>query len=114
MQVTLQHGYPDLIGKRSVFCGSGPGPTSYVNTGTAKTSGDLVTVAAYEYYIDSIISGGAFSLSGNYYYIAMPSATTPRRTWNLRYFVSSTAAEVANGTNLSAETFLVSGLGGTY
>jgi hypothetical protein len=114
MQVTLQHGYPDLVGKRSMFCGSGSGPASYVNTGTGKTSGDPITVAAYQYYIDSIMSGGQVSLSGTYFYVAQPSSTSPRRTWVLRYFVASTAAEVANGTNLSAESFIVSGLGGTY
>ncbi len=114
MFVTLQHGYPDLIGKRSAFCGSGPGPASYVNTGTAKTSGDPVSIQAYQYYIDSITSGGTASVSGTYFYIVQPSGPAARRTWVLRYFVASTAAEVANGVNLSAETFIVSGLGGTY
>jgi len=114
MLLTLLKGYPDRIGKRFAFSGSGLGPASYVNTGTATTSGDPVAIPAFQNYIDSILSGGSLSVSGNYYQRPQSSGAGPRATWVLRYFVTSTNAEVANNVNLSAETFIVSGFGGVY
>jgi hypothetical protein len=114
MQFTLQHGYPDYVGRRFLFCGSGKGPASYVNTGTQSTSGDPLALPRFDNYIDAITTGGNQSVSGTYYYHAQSSGPGPRATWVLRYFVTSTNAEVANGVNLSAETFVVGGFGGDY
>jgi hypothetical protein len=39
MQLTLLHGYPDLIGKRFAFVGYGTGPASY-----SRTTGDAIAL----------------------------------------------------------------------
>jgi hypothetical protein len=108
MQVTLFHGYPDKIGRRSAWCGTGTGPTSYTG-GSAPT--DQVLVGPYQFYIDAITEI-SISVSGNYYAIAQPSLAGVRAVWYLRYFTASTGAEVSNSTNLSAEKFIISGFGG--
>ena len=113
MQITFLHGYPDYIGKRFAWCGYGNGPASYVNTGAAATSGDPISFPRYDNYIDSVESD-AVSVSGNYYYLAQPSLAGPRAVWKLRYFTVGTSTEVTNATNLSAELFMLSGLGGVY
>jgi hypothetical protein len=110
MQITPFHGYPDRVGKRANFCGTGNGPTSYTG-GTSPT--DKITVGVYQFYIDSI-EGSSISVSGNYYALAQPSAGGVRANWFMRYYTASTGAEVGNNTNLSAEVFIVSGTGGFY
>ena len=109
MQVTLLHGYPDLVGKRALFCGYGNGPASY-----SQTTGDPVTVPQYQFYIDMITSGGVQTVSGTYYAQPRPKAGGVRQTWAMHWFVTSTNAEVANAVNLSAEVLQVAGMGGTY
>lgn len=107
MQLTMLHGYPDLIGRRSAFCGFGNGPKSYV------TGGDPVTTGQFGYYIDAI-EGNGYSVSGTYYTIPIPSAVGPRATWKLKWIVTATNVEVAAAVDLSAEKIQVSGLGGLY
>jgi len=53
-------------------------------------------------------------VSGNYYYVAIPSIANSRATWKLLYYSVGTTTQVSNGVNLSAEQFLISGLGGVY
>ena len=108
MIIRLYKGYPDRVGRRLVFAGSGIGPASY-----SQATGDVIQPFAFQNYIDSIDSG-IQSVSGTFVAYARPSAAGPRQTWSLHYFVVSTGAEVANAVNLSAETFVVSGFGGTY
>ena len=108
MQITLFHGYPDRIGKRAAWVGSGTGPTSY--TGGASPT-DTITGFPYQFRIDSVTEV-SISVSGTYYAIAQPSVAGVRATWALRYFTASTGAEVSNSTNLSAESFILSGFGG--
>lgn len=108
MQLNLLHGYPDLVGKRSIFCGNGSGPTSYV------TGGDPITVPQFQYYIDAILGGATLSTSGTYYVLAKSSGIGSRQTWKLVWTVTATDAEVSAGTNLSAETVQIGGFGGTY
>jgi hypothetical protein len=107
MQIQLFHGYPDLIGRRSCFAGSGIGPKAYV------TGGDPVTTGQFGYYIDSL-EGNGYSVTGTYYTIPIPSAAAVRATWKLKWIVTATNVEVANGVDLSAEKIIVSGLGGVY
>lgn len=109
MNITLLKGYPDRIGRRLAFCGFGTGPVSYTS---GSAGGDPIAIPGYEYYADAIF--GSVSVSGTYKAEAMPSAGGPRANWKLRYSVVATGAEVANATNLSAETFQIAGLGGTY
>jgi hypothetical protein len=78
--------YPDFAGRRGLFVGSGTGPVSYV-AGT----GDLVTLALTNYYIDVLI-GGVISLSKNYVVYADPTGTGARQQWYLRWFAASTSA----------------------
>ena len=114
MQLTCLHGYPDKIGRRFAFSAYGNGPKSYTNTGTNATSGDIVSPAGlgFNRYIDCLI--GDLSVSGTYYVHAQSAGVGARQTWRLRWFVTSTNAEVANGVDLSAEQVQVSGFGGDY
>jgi hypothetical protein len=108
MNVTLFHGYPDRVGKRSIWVGSGNGPASYVG-GSAPT--DQIIINQFQFYIDAITEISV-SVSGTYYAIAQPSVAGVRANWFLRYYTASTGAEVSNATNLSAEKFIISGFGG--
>lgn len=107
MQLTLLHGYPDLIGKRYAFVGYGTGPASY-----SRTTGDAIALPSFQNYIDAI--NGATSVSGTYEVRAVPSIVGPRATWALHWYVIATGAEVANAVDLSAEKVQLSGFGGTY
>jgi hypothetical protein len=107
MVLILNHGYPDLVGKRSAFCGYGNGPKSYV------TGGDPVQTNQFQYYIDSV-EGQSLTVDGLYYGLPIPSTVGPRATWKMKWIVASTNVEVANGVNLSASQMVVSGMGGTY
>ncbi len=107
MNLRLLPGYPDKIGKRFAFAGSGVGPTSY-----SQTTKDTVTIPAFQNYID--VLHGAVSVSGTFLVRAVPSGAGPRATWKLTWVVISTGNEVANAVNLSAETVVLGGFGGTY
>ena len=121
MQVTLLHGYPDYIGKRQAWVGTGNGPASYTG-GNSPT--DTLVIDRYQFYVDAITEI-SISASGTYYAMAQPSVIpiatasqgslpNPRATWSIRYFTTTNGAEVNNGTNLSAEKFTVSGFGGQF
>lgn len=110
MNLTLLKGYPDRVGKRFTWCGFGTGPTSYTG---GITGGDAIVLPVFQGYIDSV-EGCGFSVSGNYFCRAQPSAGGARAKWVLRYFTGPNSTEVTNSTNLSAETFQLSGLGGFY
>lgn len=107
MQLNIQQGYPDYIGRRLAFCGSGVGPTSY-----SQSTGDVLQPFAFQTYYDSVFIGE--SVSGTYYARARPSNAGPRQTWAIHWYVVATNAEVANAVNLSAETLVVSGFAGRY
>jgi hypothetical protein len=89
--------YPEFVGRRALFVGSGTGPTLYNST-----TGDVVTLAVPNYYIDAI-PGGVQTVSGTYWVQPRPSGTGARQTWALHWFVTSTGAE-AGAINLSAES----------
>lgn len=107
MNLTLYKGYPDRIGRRLAFAGFGTGPVSY-----SQTTRDPISIPAFQNYID--VLHGAVSVSGTYTVQAIPSGSGPRATWKLRWIVFATGVEVANGFNLSGETVVLGGLGGTY
>lgn len=108
MQLTLLHGYPDRVGRRAIFVGFGHGPTSYVG-GNSPT--DLVIVPVFQFYIDAIPP--AVSSDGFYEVRFQPAGYGPRIAWHARYF-SQGSGEAANGTDLSASIFQISGYGGFY
>ncbi len=106
MALTLLHGYPDRIGKRFAWCGNYVGPKPYV------TGGDPVALTPFQNYIDSM--HGSLSVSGTYFIRPIPSGAGPRATWKAKWIVVSSGNEVSNGTDLSAETIILDGLGGVY
>lgn len=105
MTITPYHGYPDRIGKRFAFAGSGIGPASY-----SQTTLDPVTLSGFQTQID--VLHRARTVSGLYDVVPIPSVGALRATWKLRWYVVSTGAEVANAVNLSGETVVMAGLGG--
>ena len=101
--------YPDFVGKRAIFVGTGPGP---VNPTNVAATADVVTLALPNYYIDGILEGA--STDGTTYMCAFPYLSTgPRATWKAFYFTYGTAAAI-NGTDLSSKTFVVSAFVGQY
>lgn len=95
MQLTLLHGYPDLIGKRSAWCGYGNGPKSYV-----PLTGDPLVVPQFQYYIDNV-NGSVMSVSGNYQIIAKPSGVGPRQTWAAIWRYSGAQGEGVNSVAIA-------------
>ena len=107
MNLTLLKGYPDNIGRRKAFVGSGAGPTSY-----SQTTKDVLNMPLFGNYFDVVT--GAATVSGTYIVRPIPSAASARATWKLTWVVVATGAEVANGIDLSAERVLLSGFMGQY
>ena len=106
--IALFKGYPDYIGKRLAFAGSYTGPKSYV------TGGDPIQLPGFQNYIDSI-DGARASVSGTYVVTPIPSVAGPRATWKLKWSTyAAPQTEVAAATDLSGESFIISGLGGVY
>lgn len=108
MQLTLLKGYPDLIGRRQAFCGTGTGPAIY-----NATTGDPVIVPGYERYIDIVLEVPQ-DPTGTYYAVARPSLAGARATWSLFYYNASNSTAVGNATNLSAVSFVIAGFMGEY
>lgn len=111
MQLTLLHGYPDSVGKRQIVCGTGKGPTSYVQV-TATAGGDPITNPSFQNYLDILFP--AMTVSGTYIVYPMPVAVGARATWRLKWVTASTGAEVGAATNLSAESVQLGGFAGVY
>ena|SRR5215469_3940803 len=121
MRLTLLKGYPDFVGKRANFVGYGNGPASYtqytpgtLGTNTPGTGGDPVALPLPNYYIDAIDNTAQNTVSGNYYAKAHASGIGARQTWTLRWYVTSSNAEVGAGVNLSVEQIQISGKCGQY
>jgi hypothetical protein len=110
MIVNLQEGlYPDFVGRRMIFAGSGGSlPSLY-----SRTTGDPVTLSNPRLYIDLAFSGMQ-TTDGTYYLQARPAGTGARSAWSYHWFVTATGAEVANGVSLSAESVVVGGFCGQF
>ncbi len=109
MTLTYLPGYPDRIGKRFAFVGTGNGPAAYV------TGGDTVTLPSFQNYIDAILSSSIATVSGTYTVRAIPSVGGKRATWKLKWYTTAAPqTEVSANTNLSAEVLVVAGFGGMY
>ncbi len=106
MILTLNPGYPDRIGKRFAWVGSGLGPTSYNST-----TKDPLVLPGFQNYIDAAFTG--VTVSGTYRVVPKPSAIGPRPTWVLVWYTQA-GVEVTNAVNLSAEKVIIGGFGGTY
>jgi hypothetical protein len=105
--------YPNWIGNRQVFVGTGNGPTSYNST-----TGDILSVSFVPFNIDAPANGVVPTLSGNYIVVAKPIALGKAGGWTLFWYAFSTTGgtpswvPVANATNLSAEQIQMSVFGG--
>ncbi len=108
MQLTLLSGYPDLVGRRQLFCGFGTGPSSY-----SQSTGDPLSAFQYGGQFDSVFPTPQ-DPTGTYYAQPRPSAVGAKATWSLHWFVVATGAEVANAVNLSTYSLQVSGFSGLY
>ena len=102
----LQHGYPDLVGKREIFCGDYTGPASYVQPG------DPITTGKFQNYIDILFP--AYTTDGLYQLIPISSGLGPRQTWVYKWIVISTGLQVANAVNLSGSSCRIGGYCGSY
>ena len=120
MQVTLLHGYPDMVGRRRIYVANGKGPTSYTQwtVGPPVSGGDPITGLPFQTYIDSI-PGVAISTDGTVIAIPQAYAVGTRQTWVFRYFAFSNASpaigpEKTTGTSLSAQSFQFFFVGGQH
>ncbi len=102
MYLKVQQGYPDLVGRRLIFCGAAAGPSSY-----DPTAGDVVEPFAYNNYIDLMFP--VISVSGNYEVKFQPSHTGPRATWKAFWFYSGsqgvTGVTGTGGTGMTPGTY---------
>jgi len=109
MVVNMTEGlYPDFVGRRQIFAGSGTGPALYV------TGGDPVTLSNPRLYIDIILSGGALTTDGTYYVLPIASAAGPRATWKLKWYAVNGTTEASANTVLSGKTLIVGGFCGQF
>ena len=107
MQLTMFKGYPDLVGRRQTFCGSGAGPAVYNST-----TGDVLLIPGYERYIDCVLEI-PLDPTGTYYGVAKPSVAGARATWAIFYYTAA-GAQVSNATVMSTFNFVVSGFMGEF
>jgi hypothetical protein len=74
------------------------GPVSYSNPGGIPVTASLFSLRALEWWTPTVCTNGAHD-------VAMDA------TGNIHVFVSTTGAEVANGVNLSGESYFILGAG---
>lgn len=82
------------------------GPTSYANPGGQTIYANSFGLRAFQSVTASM------SVSGTYYGQWQPKSADPNTQAVIHWFVTATGVEVANTTNLSAETLIVSVRGG--
>lgn len=120
-KLTKYAGGRDVWGGHGIFIVNYTGPASYFNGGGAgnlngeiiDSIGGLTQIAAANTplrNIDAIIPSN--SVSGTFRVEPEPSAVGPVKRWFMRWFVIATAVEVANAFNLSAETVILTIIGG--
>jgi hypothetical protein len=115
MQLELLNGYPDFVGRRTIWCGFGNGPASY-----QQATKDVIAFPRQTFYIDVIIpalsTNGTTGVLGTYivYGVPIPAGYGPRLNWALKWVVAATGAEVGNGVSLANEVVQLGGFGGTY
>jgi len=112
MILTFYNGYPDYIGYRQAFLGSGTGPSSYA------TNGDPTTLQNARRLID-VIFGPVLTLSNNYFVVPYPAATGERQVWYAKWYYAKSSlgtvwTEVSAATDLSRETVVMGGFCGQW
>src|SRR5579864_3908998 len=106
----------DVWGGHGVFVCNYTGPTSY--QGGAGGGDQIVGIDSLSTpvantpvrNIDQVLSQG--TVSGTFEIVGFPITVGPSRIWLLRWFQAVGRAEVANTTNLSAETAILVIIGG--
>lgn len=98
--------YPDFVGRRAIFVGSGVGPAA-----PSATVGDPITLALPSYYIDAVLQGS--SIDGSTFLVAFPNAIGPRATWSCFYYSKATPTAPIT-TSLATTTFVVSAFVGQF
>lgn len=126
MANTIIAGYPTVWGNKITSTFDHQGPASYSNIGTSSGTGDVVKatdlgMGGFDFIDFQQVGGGnLYTYSGNFIVkiFATSSGTTPSGAFSvggaypqfiLQWFTTSAAfgaisTEVANGTNLSAES----------
>ena len=99
-------GYPDYIGKNFAFVCKGTGPKSY-----NATTGDVIALPGFQHNIDCA-DQYVETVSGTYYLLLHPSVAGGRATWTAHWYTVGGVTEVTTAVDLSAETYLIKGLGG--
>jgi hypothetical protein len=107
MQLTMLTGYPDNVGRRHIWAGYGNGPANY-----QQAAKDPLAQPRFQFYFDTVFP--AVTTSGTYIVYGIASGVGARLEWTLKWVVAATGAEVANGTNLSAQHVQLGGFGGQF
>jgi hypothetical protein len=81
--------YPNWIGNRQIFVGTGTGPGTYNST-----TGDILTVSFTPFNIDAVL-GPSISVSGNYIVVPKPIAVGKAGGWALFWYNFSTTGTPA-------------------
>ena len=104
-------GFADVFGGKLYNTIDYSGPTSYNNTATPATSGDVIDPKMFGFpnTIEALICTSA-DQTGVYVGVAMPVNNGVTR-WIVRWFTLSGMTEVANATNLSTKTMKLSAVG---
>jgi hypothetical protein len=87
VDITLNQGYPDRVGRRYIFCGSSVGPTSYT------TGGESLNLGQFNNYIDVVIP--ALSVSGTYILYGIPTGLDRVQLGRDYIVTASTGAQVS-------------------
>lgn len=100
--------YPNWIGNRQLYVGTGNGPVLY-----DAVNGDALSVSFVPFFIDAVL-GPSISASGNYIVIPKPITTGKGSTWALYWYAfnKATGAQSAASGNLSAEVVQLGVVGG--
>ena len=119
-KLTKWPGSRDVWGGHGVFLANYKGSSSYVNSATFATSGDLIDaigglteVASANTPLRTIdFIPPSLAISGTYLIRYAPTAAEPVKRWLAHWYVIATGAEVANGVDLSAEKAIILIIGG--
>ena len=105
------NGFADVFGGKLFNAIDYKGSSSYNNTGTPATSGDVLDPKMFGFpnSIEFLV-GTSTDQTGVYIVVGMP-ANNGVSKWYLRWFTLSGMTEVANATDLSGKTVKLSAVG---
>lgn len=105
MANTIVPGYATAWGNKYVVMIDHTGPSSYNNTGTYGTSGDVINASDLGYGgIEAVLSASQSSDGLNDIVWSAPGSGVVASSVALHWFVTSTSTEVANGVSLSSKS----------